>query len=346
VGGAVGDALVQGEPVRIAGTLAATPAGPATVTVARTVRQRQAARSALLRSLALLEVLANLGMAGLVWFSVTNGLAPLSRLRASLDRRDSDNLEPLPETGMGSELQPVAGAFNALLGRIAEGSRIQREFQANVAHQLRTPLAGMKLQLEWLAGRSAGDPETRAALARLLQANERLIRETNQLLSLARAERGRHEPVRLERLDLARIVEDAVQGCVDAALARDIDLGFALDAAPVDGDRFLLRDLLDNLVDNALRYTPPGGSVTVRAGRDGDAVVLEVEDSGPGIPLDQRARVFQRFVRHDPGTTGSGLGLAIARDIAQLHGARIEIGEGEGEGGRGARFTVRFPPAS
>jgi two-component system sensor histidine kinase TctE len=297
----------------------------------------------MLRALVLLEVLFSLALGGLVWLSVTNGLAPLSRLRASLDRRDSVNLDPLPEPDLVSELQPVAGAFNALLGRIAEGTRAQREFQANIAHQLRTPLAGMKLQLEWLAGRHRGDAETADAVTRLLQANERLIRETNQLLALARAEPSHYERARLEALDLAQLVESAVQAYVDQAVTRDIDLGFALVPAPAQGDRFLLRDLVDNLVDNALRYTPPGASVTVRTGVDAQGALLEVEDSGPGIPPEQRTRVFQRFVRLEPGTTGSGLGLAIVKDIAQLHGARVELGEGEG--GRGARFTVRFPRA-
>jgi two-component system sensor histidine kinase TctE len=348
--GAIQDARMRGEAVRVTTLASTTPAGAGMtraveVTVARTVRQRQQARLAMLRALVLLEILFGLAVAGLVWFSVTNSLAPLARLRASLDRRDSVNLEPLDEDGMGPELQPVAAAFNALLERIAEAARTQRELQANMAHQLRTPLAGMKLQLEWLAGRHRMDAETGDAVARLLLANERLIRETNQLLSLARAEPSHFERARLEPLDLARLTGEAVQSFVDQARARGIDLGFDLAPAALAGDRHLLRDLLDNLVDNALRYTPPDGSVTVRCGADsgnGSGAWLQVEDNGPGIPPAERSRVFQRFVRLDPGATGSGLGLAIVRDIARLHGARVELSEGEG--GRGARFTVRFPP--
>jgi two-component system sensor histidine kinase TctE len=344
--GAIQDARMRGEAVRVTTLASTTAQGPVEVTVARTVRQRQQARLAMLRALVLLEILFGLAVVGLVWFSVTNSLAPLARLRASLDRRDSVNLEPLDEDGMGPELQPVAAAFNALFERIAEAARTQRELQANMAHQLRTPLAGMKLQLEWLAGRHRMDAETGDAVGRLLLANERLIRETNQLLSLARAEPSHFERARLEPLDLARLTGEAVQAFVDGARARGIDLGFALAPAPVRGDRHLLRDLLDNLVDNALRYTPADGSVTVRCGADeGDkhgSAWLQVEDNGPGIPAAERARVFQRFVRLDPGATGSGLGLAIVRDIARLHGARVELSEGEG--GRGARFTVRFPP--
>jgi two-component system sensor histidine kinase TctE len=340
--GAIQDARMRGEAVRVTTLASTTAQGPVEVTVARTVRQRQQARLAMLRALVLLEILFGLAVVGLVWFSVTNSLAPLARLRASLDRRDSVNLEPLDEDGMGPELQPVAAAFNALFERIAEAARTQRELQANMAHQLRTPLAGMKLQLEWLAGRHRMDAETGDAVGRLLLANERLIRETNQLLSLARAEPSHFERARLEPLDLARLTGEAVQAFVDGARARGIDLGFALAPAPVRGDRHLLRDLLDNLVDNALRYTPADGSVTVRCGENHGGAWLQVEDNGPGIPAAERARVFQRFVRLDPGATGSGLGLAIVRDIARLHGARVELSEGEG--GRGARFTVRFPP--
>lgn len=316
---------------------------PAASGVARSAQAREQVRSAVLRTLVLVEVLVCLALAGLVWFSVTNGLAPLARLRASLDRRGSADLEPLHQDGLPQELVPVVDAFNDLLGRIGDSARAQHEFQANVAHQLRTPLAGMKLQLEWLAARHRDDPETGASLALMRQANERLIRETNQLLSLARAEPSRFEAARLEPLDLAALVEEAVQAFVDQAVARRIDLGFSLSAAPVRGDRFLLRDLLDNLVDNALRYTPPGGSVTVQAGVEGGVARLVVEDNGPGIALEQRARVFQRFVRLDPGTTGSGLGLAIVRDIAQVHGGEVELSSGAG--GKGAVFTVRFPPA-
>jgi two-component system sensor histidine kinase TctE len=217
-----------------------------------------------------------------------------------------------------------------------------------VAHQLRTPLAGARLQLEWLAERHRDDSDTAAAVARLLATNERLTRETNQLLALARAEPSQPGRARFAPLDLARLVGDGVQSFVERAAARDIDLGFALAPATVDGDPFLLRDLLDNLVDNALRYTPPGGSVTVRcgaaaAGAPAAGALLEVEDDGPGIPPAERARVFERFVRLAPdgGATGSGLGLAIVRDIARLHGARVELGDGAG--GKGARFTVHFP---
>ncbi|MFC5511970.1 ATP-binding protein [Massilia jejuensis] len=333
------DARLHGEPVRVA-VAAVGGADGLHVSLARTTRARQQVRAAIVRSLVLLEVLFSLALVGLVWFSVGNGLAPLARLRARLDARGSADLAPLDDAGMPRELVPVVGAFNALLGRIELGARAQDEFRANVAHQLRTPLAGLRLQLAGLAARHAGDPETRRSVDLMLQANERMIRQTSQLLSLERAEPNRFARARLAPLDLSELVAGSVQAFVEQAAARDIDLGFELEPAIVDGDRFLLRDLVDNLVDNALRYTPRGGRVTLSCGKAGQGSVLRVEDNGPGIPACRRAQVFERFVRLDERTAGSGLGLAIVRGIADLHGAEVALADAEGGG---AVFAVAFP---
>ncbi|XYJ12448.1 sensor histidine kinase [Telluria sp. B2] len=335
------DARLQGEPVRIAVAALEWQGTRAWVSVARTVRARQQVRAAIVRSLVLLEVLFSLALVGLVWFSVGNGLAPLARLRARLDARGSADLAPLDDSHMPRELVPVVDAFNALLGRIAAGARAQDEFRANVAHQLRTPLAGLKLQLEWLAARHADDPESARSTGLLLQAIERMIRQTNQLLSLERAEPNRFARSRLAPLDLSELVAETIGHFVEQAASKDIDLGFELEPARIEGDRFLLRDLIDNLVDNALRYTPAGGRVTVACAPGRSGSVLRVEDDGPGIPVHLREKVFERFVRLDEQTTGSGLGLAIVRDIANLHGA--ELGIGAPEQGSGAVFTVQFP---
>ncbi len=341
--GLVRDAHIAGQPVRAATVLVASPQGPVEVGVARTLVQRQQVRAAILRALVLLEVLFSLALVGLVWFSVGNGLAPLARLRARLDARGSGDLAPLDDAGMPRELAPLVSAFNALLERIAAGSRAQDDFRANVAHQLRTPLAGLRLQLEWLAGRHRSDPESLKVVELLLAANERMIRQANQLLSLERAGPDRLARARLAPLDLADIVAEAVQPFVEQAARKDIDLGFELAPCPLAGDRHMLRDLVDNLVDNALRYTPEGGIVTVRCGATLEGAQFVVEDSGPGIAPEKRARVFQRFVRLDEHSSGSGLGLAIVRDIAALHGGAVLLESGPD--GRGARFTVRFPPA-
>ncbi len=341
--GPLRDASMHGHPVRAASIMVPTPGGPVEVGVARTLLQRQQVRSAMLRSLVLLELLFCLALVGLVWFSVGNGLAPLARLRARLDARGSADLAPLIDTGMPRELAPLVTAFNALLGRIGAGARAQDDFRANVAHQLRTPLAGLRLQLEWLAARHRDDPETGRTLELLLRANERMIRQANQLLSLERAGPDRFERAQLAPLDLSVLVSEAVQSFVEQAVRKGIDLGFELAPAPVAGDRYLLRDLVDNLVDNALRYTPEQGTVTVHCRATPDGALFAVEDSGPGIPPERRAQVFQRFVRLDEHSSGSGLGLAIVQDIAAVHGATVALEDGPG--GRGSAFRVQFPPA-
>ncbi|WLI91496.1 sensor histidine kinase [Massilia sp. R2A-15] len=334
-GGAVADAVMRGEPVRMAARVAADGVA---VGVAKTVRRRVQQRSAILQAVLPLVALLSLALAGLVWFAVTRALLPLAQLRSDLNGRGAGDLTPVA-TDVPVEVAPVVNAFNGLLDKVQAGVRAQQEFVADVAHQLRTPLAGIKLQLEWLDARLRGDAEAQRSIRLMLSANAHMIRHTNQLLSLARAEPSRFESKRLERLDLAELVTGSVQHFVEQAAAKGIDLGFELAPARVAGDAFLLRDLVDNLVDNALRYTPAGGVVTVRCGAEAGQGVLVVEDSGPGIAPDRRASVFERFVRLDESTSGSGLGLAIVRDVAAAHGATVEIGE---RAGGGALFTVRF----
>ena len=337
----VQDAIARGEPVRVAHTTARAGAETIHVAVAKTLRKRGQIRSATIRALVLVEGLFTLALVGLIWFSVTSGLLPLSRMRANLNARDGADLEPINDEGVPYELTPVVSAFNDLLGKVQAGARAQHDFLANVAHQLRTPLAGMKLQLEWLGQRHASDADSVRSVGLMLQSNDRMIRQTNQLLALARAEPSHFEKTRLEPLDLAPLGEQVIQYFVEEAGKKRIDIGFDLQTAMVAGDSFLLRDLIDNLVDNAVRYTPEGGTVTVRCRGGAHGAVLAVEDSGPGIPVNLRAQVFQRFVRLDDTIAGSGLGLAIVRDIAQAHGASIDIADGPGN--IGVRITVLFP---
>ena len=332
------DSRLHGVAVRVAGEL--TEAG-GTVAVARPSAARSP-QGATVRVLLLLEALFTFVLAGLIWFAVTRGLQPLDRLRADLDARDWADTAPVAARAVPVELAPVVGAFDNLLARLQAGSRAQHEFLANVAHQLRTPLAGVKLQLEWLTARHRGDAETVESLRLMLLSNERMIRQTNQLLALARAEPSRFEKTRLEPLDLAARLAESIQHFVEQARVRQIDLGFELAPVTIAGDAFLLRDLVDNLVDNALRYTPAGGAVTLRCLREeGAGALLEVEDSGPGIAAAERERVFSRFVRLADHTSGSGLGLAIVRDIALAHGARVTVSTARN--GQGALFQVRFP---
>ena len=338
------DAALRGEPVRSVALRYDADGRSAYIAVAKTLRKRVQIRGAIFRALVPLEALFTLASVGLIWFSVTNGLLPLNRMRADLNARGGDELAPISDTDVPFELGPVVLAFNGLLDRVSVGAKAQHDFLANVAHQLRTPLAGLRTQLEWL-GQRHSEPETAYSIKLMLSSTERMIRQTNQLLALARAEPSHFEKTRLEALELNSLVEDAIQHFVEQAALKSIDLGFDLRPTTVMGDRFLLRDLIDNLIDNAIRYTQPHGTVTVRClmeqapGQGGGLLV--VEDSGPGIAPAKRELVFSRFVRLDDKTTGSGLGLAIVRDIASAHGARIVIDAGPE--GRGAIFSVRFP---
>jgi two-component system sensor histidine kinase TctE len=334
------DAAFAGQAVRVTSRVVTRGGAALTLTLASTVRQRAQVRASIVRALVLLEVAFTLALGGLAWFSISNGLAPLAQLRSALNRRERADLAPLDPTATPRELAAVVVAFNSLLERLAAAARTQDAFLADVAHQLRNPLAGAKLQLEWLAARHQDDPDSLRALALMKQANERMIRQTSQLLALARAEPSRSIRARFKPLDLAALVAESVQLFVTQAAGRGIDIGFELAAAPLRGERFLLRDLVDNLVDNALRYTPHGGAVTVRTFMGTDGAVLEVEDSGPGIPAAKRARVFQRHVRLDQQSSGSGLGLAIVRDIAKVHGASAAVTDANGPSG--ALFTVKF----
>ncbi len=336
------DSSMRGEPVRVYLRLADNGAAPARIGVAKTLRKRTQTRAAIVRALLLLETLFVSALVGLIWYAVGNGLLPLARMRTRLDGRAQGDLSPIDTVGVPLEVAPVAAAFNALLLQLQNGAKAQQDFLADMAHQLRTPLAGIQLQLEWLGARHAADPDTQRSIDLMLLSNERMIRHSNQLLALARAEPSRAVKARSDVLDLAVLVHEAVQVFVDAAARKRIDIGFELVPATVLGDAGQLRDLIDNLVDNAVRYTPRGGSVTVRVVSGQRGAVLVVEDSGPGIAPEHRALVFERFARLDEkAAPGSGLGLAIVRDIVAAHRAEIRVG---GQAGQGARMTVLFPP--
>jgi two-component system sensor histidine kinase TctE len=334
--GQVADAILRGEAVRV---VRLRTAQGATVTVAKTLRQRGQAQATIVRAVILLEAVATLVAATLIWYAVTRGLRPLRHLRAALRARKADDVAPLAVDDVPAELAPLVRALNGLLEQSAQNARTRQDFLANMAHQLRTPLAGLQAQLDVLArGHAAADEAHTLALMRA--ATERMTRQVGQLLALARAEPAPAERRRMEPVALDRLLTDTVQQFVEQAARKDIDLGFELAPATVQGDRFQLRDLADNLIDNALRYTPAGGRVTVSCGQDGEAAVLAVEDNGPGIPPALRAAVFSRFVRLDEHSAGTGIGLAIVREIAAAHGARVEVTTAAG--GQGARFIVRF----
>jgi two-component system OmpR family sensor kinase len=278
----------------------------------------------------------------LVWLFVARGLKPLETLATAVKARTPASLKPIEAQRVPQEIEPVVASLNDLLARLTRALEHQRAFVADAAHALRTPLTALTLQIQ-LAER-AGTPEERAAaFATVKDGVARASRLVDQLLTLAR-----NEPEAADRsvapIDLGALASDVVAAYATIAEARNVDLGLTRrdEHVEVQGEPEALKTLLSNLVDNALRYTPSGGRVDVAALRDAGEALLEVADSGPGIPAAERERVFDRFYRTQGNDVpGSGLGLAIVKSIAQRHGARI--GLEDGPGGVGLRARVAFP---
>jgi two-component system, OmpR family, sensor histidine kinase TctE len=281
----------------------------------------------------------------LAWFGLQRGLRPLLRLRDEVIERRPDDLRPLTATALQHELQPLATALNQYMGRVKNWSAVQRRFIANAAHQLRTPLTLLSTQATY-ALRATSAAEKDEAL-RAIHANmQQMTRLANQLLTLAQAEPGARPPSS-EPVDLVAAARRALESLVSLALERDMDLGFdpRVPSAMVRGDPTMLQELVVNLVDNALRYTPAGGVVTLGIDRGGADWRLTVQDSGPGIAEAERERVFERFYRTlGSGAEGSGLGLAIAKEIAEGVGGGIALSESPAPGG-GLLVMVRLPAA-
>jgi two-component system sensor histidine kinase TctE len=278
----------------------------------------------------------------LVWIGIQLGLRPVRRLRDEIARRSPEDLRPIAPSSVPREIAPLAATLNRLFRLLATSVRSQQQFIANTAHQLRTPLTGMIAQLDLLVAEPAALP-VRDRLALLQSSVRQLAHSANQLLTLARADPAVNIAVKRDAVQLRDVAAEVTARFVDRALQADIDLGAELAAATLRADASLLDDLLSNLLDNALKYTPAGGSVTVCSGlRDGHPYLC-VEDTGPGIAPADRTRVRQRFVRlpNAPGH-GSGLGLAIVEEIAALYDGSLVIEAGRNQ--RGTRMTVVFPP--
>ena len=277
----------------------------------------------------------------LAWFGVARGLLPLEDLRTELTSRAPRDLRPLEAAAAPVEIAPVVAAFNGMLEHLRDANVIQKQFVANAAHELRTPLAGLQMHLELLLRREL-PADVRAELTRMHGATVRAGRLANQLLTLAKAESKTEEARQLESIDLRAIADAAARDWAPKAHAQKIDLGFALERAVIPGDPLLLPEIVDNLIDNALRYTPPGGSVTVSTGCENGIPFLSVEDTGPGIPASETSKVLERFYRiaGTPGE-GSGLGLAIVQEVVDRHGGTLEIMSPGTYGG--TRIRVSFP---
>jgi two-component system, OmpR family, sensor histidine kinase QseC len=268
------------------------------------------------------------------------GLAPLSGLARQVAARQPGSVAPLGLARTPAEVAPLIDALNGLLGRVRDALERERRFTADAAHELRTPLAALKVHAQNAA--RAGSAEERAAsLERMLLGLERTVRLAEQMLAYSRAA-APGDAARRERVPLADLAREAAQAVQPRALERHCTLELALDAdAAVDGERQKLLSLVTNLIDNAVRCGPAGGRVLVELRREGGGAALAVTDEGPGIAPELRERVFESYYRiPGSGGDGSGLGLAIVKEIAQAHGARVAVEDGPG--GRGARIVVRF----
>jgi two-component system, OmpR family, sensor histidine kinase TctE len=339
------DAALGALELRVASYRLPTTAGTVTVSVAEPTASRAGPGHFILASTWLIDFIQLDVTLLLVWIGVHFGLKPLLAVRREIEARSPRELRPLEVSAVPAEVRPLVDGLNLLFDMLREAARSQRNFVADTAHQLRTPIAGLLGHLELLMRDPAAAP-LRERLAALHEGMNRLAHSANQLLALARADPAGTLVESFQTLELTGLVQRVVELNVDRAAAKGIDIGADAQPAAVSAGTRLLEDLLGNLVDNAINYTPSGGHVTVRSGVTGEGKpFLEVEDDGPGIPESERAAVRQRFYRM-PGSQGRGcgLGLAIVEEIARLHAAALVIDAGAG--GRGARLMVLFPPTA
>ncbi len=275
----------------------------------------------------------------LIWFAVGASLKPVGRIGAALAQRDPGFLAPI-EDEVPVEIAPMVDRLNTLLGKVQSSLDNERRFTSDAAHELRTPLAALKTQLQVAKG-AGNNVERKRAINHALQAGDRATRLVEQLLTLSRLDHDTW-PQHAETVDLHRVAADVLAESAPTASERHIQLSLAGEqGAAVEGQAGLLGILIRNLVDNALRYSPPDTEVEVKIGSEAGRTTLEVKDQGPGIPESERENALRRFHRlAGEDTSGSGLGLSIVARIAELHQARLELLEGEN--GRGLRVRIAF----
>ena len=327
---------------------------PALVQVAETRNKRSLLATDIIKGVLLPQLFVLPLALLLVWLALTRGIKPLHQLEERIRRRKPGDLSPLDDKAVPIEVAPLVDSVNNLLDRLHESVATQKRFLADAAHQLKTPLAGLRMQADLAQRQGSSADELKQSLQQIGRASVRATHTVNQLLALARAEGGMALMQR-QSVDLAQIAIDAVHASVPQALQRHIDFGY--DGAPAGspgatlrGNATLLSELVRNLLDNALHYTPSSaqtpGVVTARVITDpfGQVLMLQVDNSGPGIAPAERERVFEPFYRAlGTQVDGSGLGLSIVREIARQHGAQVQIDElAPGQAEPGVRFTVRF----
>jgi two-component system sensor histidine kinase TctE len=350
------------EPVRVAAMVLGIPGAPEQQGVllqyAETLGKRSRLTTEIIKGVILPQFVILPLAVLLVWLALAKGIKPLNELQQRIRQRESGDLSPIDSREAPEEVAPLVASINDLLQRLDQSMSVQKHFLADAAHQLKTPLAGLRMQAE-LAVREidAGqrDPQAlKAALHQISLSSQRAAHSVNQLLAMARAE-DQQQALRTQPVDLAEVVQEAMGDLFTKAQDKGIDIGYeGADPGPstvLEGQPVLLGELVRNLLDNALQYTPAGGTVTARVLPDpfGQVLVLQVEDSGPGIPEAERDLIFQPFYRAlGTGVDGTGLGLAIVQEIARGHEAEISVAAAHprptqpGQG-QGALFTVRFP---
>ncbi|AEG94863.1 sensor histidine kinase [Ramlibacter tataouinensis] len=351
------DAELRGAEVRVAYTWVRTDlpgAPPVLVQVAETREKRSVLATEIIKGVMLPQFVTLPLAVLLVWLALVRGIKPLSQLEERIRARRPDDMSPLDEKAVPLEVAPLVSSVNDLLTRLKDSIATQKRFLADAAHQLKTPLAGLRMQADLAQREGFSADDLKQSLKQIGRSSMRATHTVNQLLALARAE-GSGRPLALQACDIAELTTEAVQDFLPRALDRRIDLGYDGPRAgsaglAVEGNRTLLKEMISNLLDNALNYTPSSaehpGVVTARVLPDpfGQGLVLQVEDSGPGIPVAERELVFQPFYRVlGSNVDGSGLGLSIVREIARQHGAEIEIDDAHpGATPPGTRVSLRF----
>ena len=351
------DAEYHGEAVRVAYIwvhLDLAQARPALVQVAESLDKRAVLATEIVKGVMLPQFIILPLTVLLVWVGLAYAIKPLNRLEERIRARKPDDLSPIDERSIPLEVAPLVASVNDLLMRLQNSINHQKRFLADAAHQLKTPLAGLRMQAD-LAQREGGSAdELKQSLRQIGAASKRATHTVNQLLALARAEQGGTTMAR-QLCDLAQLTIEVVQDCLPRAMDKSIDLGYegiqaGANGAAIHGNGTLLKEMVRNLVDNAINYTPSSadhpGVVTVRVLADpfGKVLLLQVEDSGPGIPVAERELVFKPFYRSlGSDVDGSGLGLPIVIEIAQVHGGSVSLDDANpAHTPPGSRFTIRF----
>ena len=326
--------LIHGENIRVAYTwikVEVNGAGPVLVQVAETLEKRKTLATEIVKGTMVPQFVTLPLAVLLVWLALVRGIKPLAQLEQRIRARKPDDMSPLDDTAVPEEVAPLVSSINDLLSRLKVSLTTQKRFLADAAHQLKTPLAGLRMQAD-LAQRETDADELKKSLKQIGRASVRATHTVNQLLALARAETTGRSPAK-QRIDLVDIVSEVMADSVPRAIEKQIDLGYdgpagGEQASEIEGNPTLLKELVRNLLDNAIAYTPDKGQVTLRLLTDslGGGLVLLVEDSGPGIPASERELVFQPFYRAlGTNVDGSGLGLAIVLEIATQHDATVSI---------------------